>query len=65
MAGVSLAITLMVAVETATICFVMGPNWIWLDREIEYPLLMGFLALYVAFRGGDRYSLDRLVGREL
>lgn len=55
----------MVAVEMAAICYVMGPTWVWIDRGIEYPLLMGFLALYLSFRGGDHYSLDRLIGREL
>jgi putative oxidoreductase len=55
----------MLAVEMAAIRFFMGPTWIWLDRWIEYPLLMDFLALYIVFRGRDRYSLDRLIGREL
>lgn len=55
----------MVAVEMAAICYVMGPTWAWLDRGIEYPLLMGFLALHISFRGGGRYSLDHLIGREL
>ena len=38
---------------------------LWLDRGIEYPLLMGFLALQISIRGGGRFSLDRLLGREI
>lgn len=55
----------MVAIEMAMICYILSPKWAWIDRGIEYPLLMGFLALHIAFRGGGKFSLDRLIGREL
>ena len=42
----------MVGIEMATICFILGPTWVWLERGIEYPLLMGFLALFIYLRGG-------------
>jgi len=31
---------------------------VWVDRGIEFPFLMGALALYIAVRGGGRYSID-------
>ena len=31
----------------------------------EYPLLWGILALSFVIRGGGRYSLDALIGREI
>jgi len=31
---------------------------------MEYPLLIGLVALYFLCRGGDPYSLDRKIGRE-
>lgn len=55
----------MVAVEMAAVCFILGPTWVWLERGIEYPLLMGFVALFIALHGGGRFSLDHLVGREI
>ncbi|PWC34498.1 DoxX family protein [Azospirillum sp. TSO35-2] len=55
----------MIAVEMAAICFVLAPTWIWFQTGMEYPLLMGFLALYISFKGGSRYSLDRILGREI
>lgn len=42
----------------------LGPTWPWIDRGIEYPVLMLFLALYLAFKGGGRCSLDRVAGRK-
>lgn len=69
--AVSLAIGLftrivapMIAVEMAMICLVFFPTWVWLDRGMEYAFLMGLVALHIAMRGGGRYSIDRLIGRE-
>lgn len=55
----------MIAVEMAMICFVFFPTWVWLDRGMEYAFLMGLVALHIAMRGGGRYSIDRLIGREV
>lgn len=55
----------MIAVEMAMICVVFWPTWVWLDRGMEYAFLMGVVALHLSMRGGGRYSLDRLIGREL
>ena len=43
---------------------VLYPNWSWGKRGMEYALFMGIVALAILLRGGGRYSLDRLIGRE-
>lgn len=58
-------IAVAVAVEMIGISYALGPTWPWIDRGIEYPVLMFFLAAYMAAHGGGRWSLDRLIGREL
>jgi putative oxidoreductase len=43
-------------------------NWqfgyFWTNRGIEYALLWMLLCLAIFFKGGGRYSVDRLIGRE-
>ena len=52
-------------IEMSVICFaVLYPNWSWGRRGMEYALFMGIVALAIFFRGGGRWSLDRLIGRE-
>ena len=52
-------------IEMAVISFaVLYPNWSWGRRGMEYALFMGIVALAIFFRGGGRWSLDRLIGRE-
>ncbi|NNJ15817.1 DoxX family protein [Pseudomonas putida CSV86] len=58
------ALAAAMAVQMAAIAYILGPNWPWIDRGIEYPVLMLVLFLYIVFRGGGRYSLDRLFERE-
>jgi putative oxidoreductase len=42
------------------------PNGIfWTDKGFEYPLMWGVLALAFVIRGGGRYSMDALIGREI
>jgi len=42
------------------------PNgFFWTAGGFEYPLLWGVAALYFALRGGDRYSLDAVIGRDI
>jgi putative oxidoreductase len=55
----------MMAVQMAVICLALGPTWPWIDRGIEYPLMMGLLALFISFAGGGPGSVDRLIGREI
>lgn len=52
-------VALLVAGEMAGISLALGPAWPWIDRGIEYPVLMGCLALYMAVRGGGHYALDQ------
>lgn len=55
-------VALLLALEMAGISLALGPTWPWIDRGIEYPVLMLFLALYLAFKGGGAWSLDRAIG---
>lgn len=42
------------------------PNgFFWTDGGWEYPVLWAAVALVFVVKGGGRFSLDRLVGREL
>ncbi|MCE4062479.1 DoxX family protein [Pandoraea sputorum] len=47
--------------EMVGISFALGPTWPWIDRGIEYPVLMAFLALYIVARGGGAYALHLAV----
>ena len=52
-------------IEMAVISFaVLYPSWSWGKRGMEYALFMGIVALAIFLRGGGRWSLDRLIGRE-
>lgn len=57
------AVALLLAFEMVGISLALGPTWPWIDRGIEYPVLMLFLSLYMAFKGGGRWSLDRRLAR--
>lgn len=39
-------------------------GFFWTSGGYEYPLFWGVVALSFAIRGGGRYSLDALIGRE-
>ena len=49
-------IAALVAVQMLAICYALGPTWPWIDRGIEYPFLMLFLAVFMTFRGGGSWS---------
>ena len=53
----------MIAVEMAVICFIHFPVFNWLDRGLEYALVMGLVALHISMRGGGTFSVDRWLGR--
>jgi putative oxidoreductase len=55
----------MLAVQMAVICLALGPTYPWIDRGVEYPLILGFIALWIALQGGGRWSVDRFLGRQL
>jgi putative oxidoreductase len=56
----------MIWIEMAVI--ITNFNWkfgyFWTNRGIEYALLLWLLCTAIFFRGGGRYSLDRLIGKE-
>ncbi len=39
-------------------------GFLWIKGGYEYPLFWGVVALAILFRGGGRFSLDRLIGKE-
>lgn len=51
-------VALLFAAQMAGISYALGPTWPWFDRGIEFPVLMGFLALYMVARGGGAWALD-------
>lgn len=60
-------VALLIAIEMAVaVVAVHLPNgFFWSARGYEFPLLWGLLALAIAFRGGDRLSVDRAIGSEI
>lgn len=55
----------MLAVQMLFISLALGPTYPWIDRGIEYPLMLGFVALLISVHGGGAYSIDGRIGREL
>jgi putative oxidoreductase len=57
----------MIWIEMAAIITLwLWPNgYFWTSRGFEYPLLWLLLCTAIFFRGGGRYSLDRLIGKEI
>jgi putative oxidoreductase len=51
-------VSLMFALEMVGISIAMGPAWAWIDHGIEYPVMLGLVAVYLAARGGGRWSAD-------
>lgn len=56
-------VAILIALEMVGISVALGPTWPWIDRGIEYPVLMCTLAVHLAIRGGGRFSLDRSIFR--
>ncbi|KAF1047848.1 MAG: hypothetical protein GAK35_00468 [Herbaspirillum frisingense] len=55
----------LMALQMAAISYILGPTWPWIDRGIEYPVLMLLLALFFAVRGGGAWSMDRWLAQRL
>lgn len=51
-------VSLVFAFEMVGISIAMGPAWAWIDRGIEYPVMLGLVAVYLTARGGGRWSAD-------
>lgn len=60
-------VALLLFIEMVVIVFGVhiSQGYFWTSRGAEYPLLLGILCLAIFFRGGDRLSVDRALGREL
>ncbi|MBK8175116.1 MAG: DoxX family protein [Rhodospirillales bacterium] len=60
------AAALVAGLMTVAVIQVHVPNgFFWTEGGYEYPLLWGILALSFVIRGGGRFSLDAVVGREI
>jgi putative oxidoreductase len=61
------AVSLLVAGVMAVAVFHvhLANGLFWTQGGIEYPLLWGVVALAFAVKGGGRYSLDAIIGREI
>src|SRR5690606_18644918 len=49
-------VAFIIALQMIGISYALGPTWPWIDRGIEFPVLMGFLALYIAVRGSGDFA---------
>jgi putative oxidoreductase len=58
---------LFILVEMAVIAFGIQIKfgYFWTQHGNEFPLLLFLLTLAIFFRGGGRYSIDHLIGKEL
>ena len=56
----------MIGIEMLVIVFVFQWQfgYFWTARGYEYALLWLLLCIAIFFKGGGRYSVDRLIGRE-
>jgi len=56
----------MVGIEMLVIVFVFQWQfgYFWTARGYEYALLWALLCIAIFFKGGGRYSVDRLIGKE-
>lgn len=54
-------IALAFALQMVGICLALGPTYPWIDRGVEYPILLGLVGLAIATRGGGRLAIDRLI----
>jgi putative oxidoreductase len=57
---------LIILIEMGTIVFYFQWQfgYFWTAKGYEYALLWSLLCLAILFRGGGRYSVDRLLGKE-
>ena len=61
------AAAVMIWIEMSVIITVfLWPNgYFWTKQGYEYALLWWLLCIAIFFRGGGRYSVDRLIGKEI
>jgi putative oxidoreductase len=59
------AVLVMGLMTVAVIQVHLPYGFFWTEGGYEYPLLWGILALSFVIRGGGRFALDALIGREI
>jgi putative oxidoreductase len=55
----------MLAIQMLFISYALWPTNPWIDRGIEYPIILGVVALHISIAGGGTYSLDARMRRQL
>ena len=53
------------ALVAAVMAGAIPAGYFWMTGGYEYPLMWALLALAFVIRGGGRFSLDALIGREI
>jgi len=53
----------LVVVQMLVISWLLAPTFPWIDRGFEYPLMLVFVVLLIAARGGGPVSLDAWLRR--
>lgn len=53
----------LVVVQMLVISWLLAPTFPWIDRGFEYPLMLVFVVLLIAARGGGPVSLDAWLHR--
>jgi putative oxidoreductase len=58
------ALMIWIEMSVVILVFQWEFGYFWTNRGIEYALLWWLLCIAIFFRGGGRYSLDHLIGKE-
>jgi putative oxidoreductase len=59
------ALTIFIEMTVVTFVIQWHFGYFWTDRGYEYPFLLWLMSIAIFFRGGGRYSVDHLLGKEL
>jgi putative oxidoreductase len=59
------ALTIFIEMIVIVFFFQWRFGYFWTARGYEFALLWALLCLAIIFRGGGRYSVDRLIGKEI
>ena len=59
------ALAIWIEMTVIIIIFQSEFGYFWTNRGYEYALLWWLLCIGIFFRGGERCSLDRLIGKEI
>lgn len=60
-----MALLMLIELTVIIALFLWHYGYFWTSHGYEYALLWWILCLAIVFRGGGRYSLDRLIGYEI